>query len=443
MIERAVRLEMVAAAFRGQPLYGDDLTTLRAETAAARGENSVVRIKNYLSDCRENQKLLFCGFRGCGKSTELNFLARELEREGKFFVLPISVWDELDISKLEFLDILLLLIERLFEMADIRGSAPDRTRFELTVERILAESALFRVEEKGSSHRADLRVSGKVWPFLAELRKESKLSSTYRQEVRLKLEPRLGQLIDICNDFIRSVLLVNPENSESRRLCIIIEDLDKLPRERALSLFLNYSEHIRALDTFLILTLHPSVWFSHRFNELKSGYDKKFQLPMIKVRSKEGNVDVKGMDVLWDMVKRRMDVESLFEEPKSSLDRMIVQSGGVIRDLFNLIVDASMSARAESRSRISLADIEQAINNLRQDYGRNIAEFNDESGRRITPKEMYDTLVALEKDPARQAENTEVTNALRQSLCILEYNGEGWSAVHPLVHDILINKGVL
>jgi hypothetical protein len=51
-------------------------------------------------------------------------------------------------------------------------------------------------------------------------------------------------------------------------------------------------------------------------------------------------------------------------------------------------------------------------------------------------------LVEVAMDPTKKVNNTEEILDLRQNLCILGYNGDGWCDVHPLVKDILIERNL-
>lgn len=107
-----------------QPLREDDERFV--ETARARGNftyRSLLRPLSVdiatepwtLKGEPEQVYALFCGHRGCGKSTELRRLERRLHAPALFFVVFLDALEELDINNLQYSDILMALAKRLFE----------------------------------------------------------------------------------------------------------------------------------------------------------------------------------------------------------------------------------------------------------------------------------------------------------------------------------------
>lgn len=52
-------------------------------------------------------------------------------------------------------------------------------------------------------------------------------------------------------------------------------------------------------------------------------------------------------------------------------------------------------------------------------------------------------LVELARNSNKQVVNTEEVMHLRSNLCILTYNGQDWADVHPIVKELLQEKGLL
>lgn len=60
--------------------------------------------------------------------------------------------------------------------------------------------------------------------------------------------------------------------------------------------------------------------------------------------------------------------------------------------------------------------------------------------RFITSKEQFDRLIEIYEDPF--PENTDQTlSELLKTLSVIEYNGERWCGVHPVLVDFLREKG--
>jgi uncharacterized protein with NRDE domain len=122
---------------------------------------------------------------------------------------------------------------------------------------------------------------------------------------------------------------------------------------------------------------------------------------------------------------------------------MIRRSGGVIRDLFLLINEAADSAMDHDRTSMNMDDCENGFNRLRKDYDNNIADKRVGDKVLITADQYYATLAALMQSKEKKVDNTEAALDLRQNLSILGYNGKGWCDVHPIVKEILRERGKL
>ena len=178
-----------------EPLNADDERFVHTESA--RGAFSFNDLlKPYGVDPKTNEMRfvppgvysLFCGHRGCGKSTELRRLHARLERPELFFVVFLDVLKELDINNLSYTDVLLALAKTLIARIE---------KAQLTIAPVhlhkLEQWFSERIEklEKTKDYAAEIKagVTAKHGiPFLAELfaklTTSFKLGSTYKEEVR-------------------------------------------------------------------------------------------------------------------------------------------------------------------------------------------------------------------------------------------------------------------
>ena len=103
-----------------EPLQRDDPRFV--DTRPARGEFSYNSLFRYLGYDPKAQTLkiehqrrysMFCGHRGCGKSTELRWIEAELNHPEAFFVIFLDGVRELDNNNLQYADVLLALAQNL------------------------------------------------------------------------------------------------------------------------------------------------------------------------------------------------------------------------------------------------------------------------------------------------------------------------------------------
>ena len=78
-----------------------------------------------LRGARDRGYYLFCGHRGCGKSTELRRIRNELHAPDAYHVVFADAAQELDVNNLRYQDILLHLAGKLVEQLQAKGIGLD------------------------------------------------------------------------------------------------------------------------------------------------------------------------------------------------------------------------------------------------------------------------------------------------------------------------------
>jgi SpoVK/Ycf46/Vps4 family AAA+-type ATPase len=111
---QALKLDDVYYCFANKPLEIDELETYYVNTDKARGLIPMEKMKRILErNPGGSYKFLFAGYKGCGKSTELNRLQKELNQD--FIILNFSVLKELDILNINYIELFIALMKRLFD----------------------------------------------------------------------------------------------------------------------------------------------------------------------------------------------------------------------------------------------------------------------------------------------------------------------------------------
>lgn len=440
-IAYADSLTKIYQAFRNQPLSLEDLDRFYCDTTEARGENTRKRIARILrQDNGDNEQIILVGYKGCGKSTELKMLEQELASE--FLTLNISVYEELDSVHLNYIELFIVTMEKLFDTA-FKKELPIKEELLKSVQLWMASRELEEINEKYLGGEVETGAGFDLSYFLgffSKFRFAAKSSQQLKNTLKQNIEPKLGELIGHCNNLIADVRL-QLFKKEKKNLLIILEDLDKIPYDRAQELFFNYTPQLTQLRVNAIYTFPISLYYNVKFNLIKTYFTKTYELPMIKVHNIDGSDNADGMETMQQIVAARMNIDRLFAD-RSILTDMIRTSGGVLRDLFLLIGEAAESAMDHDREVVNTEDAQKALYRLRKDYDNNIAD-NRIGDVLFTAENYYLALQQLAENPLKRVENTEEILHLRQNLCILGYNGEGWCDVHPIVVNILKDRGRL
>lgn len=443
MLSRATNLEQIYQAFKGQPLTLMELETFYRNPVRARGGGDIRRrmariLRNSPST---SEHILFVGYKGCGKSTELNHLQKDIQDE--FLVINFSVQTELDPVHLNYIELFIVTMERLFNLAveqDIKISK----EYIANVQNWMQSKEIEEIINKYNlSVEGEAGLDGKIGiPFLHQFfykfKASAKSSQSLKETLKKNVEPRLSDLINHCNALIKEVE-EGVRKMGRKGIVIIIEDLDKIPIDRAQELFFNSTHQLVQLQTNVIFTFHVALYYSISYNNIRAYFTKTFELPMIKVTQKNGDKDDLGINIMKEIVDARMDTPALIES-EEVLVNMIRYSGGCIRDLFLMISDAADNALDNDRGQIIQDDFIHAFQRLKKDYESTIAD-NYSYDEPISVEDYYKTLINLYNDPNKKVDNTREVMDLRQNLCILGYNGEGWYDLHPIVREILKERG--
>ena len=115
-LKKANKIEEIFSAVMTQPISIEDMDQFYCNTDAARNNhstrNQLARVIRKNASIGNNAHILFVGYRGCGKSTELNHLQKDLQ--GEFMVLNYSVMKELDFQSINYIELFIVTMEKLF-----------------------------------------------------------------------------------------------------------------------------------------------------------------------------------------------------------------------------------------------------------------------------------------------------------------------------------------
>jgi hypothetical protein len=425
----------------------------RYELNAVRGEDHVKRLAQGLNRNHGVNyfKAFFMGHQGVGKSTELSRL--EIDIKGKFQVIRFSAINNLDPRNFKPLDIILTMMvdvaEQTSQSIDQKGAGQKISELRLqeiwgwfAVEKETIEQArLASVNiEGGAGVKAD-SWWGKILGLFAILKGEMKFTQGRKQEIVEHRFNRLPTLIEIANRLLDDCNALLRESTNKDWL-FIGEDFDKssIPRPVVEELFIGHADIFRKLRAHMIMTLPLSLYYSGRAPELPFSNDSCYVLPDTHVFDRQHQPNRAGRDALAEVLRVRMNLD-LFDADQ--MERLIVASGGNLRDLFALTRYAADTAELRQSQTIGAEDVHRAINNLRDDYQRRLGASPYDPVA-ISYQDKADRLLKVYEGQPQDQMIDAAIYALLQSRAVQELvNGEKWLGVHPLVVDILARQGLL
>jgi hypothetical protein len=206
-------------------------------------------------------------------------------------------------------------------------------------------------------------------------------------------------------------------------------------------LFLNYANVFQDLETHLIFTVPVALIYSGRVAQLPFAQDHVHTLPDTPVFRQDHSIHSEGRAALRSVLRARVSPD-LFEE--GQMERLIVASGGNLRDLFALVARAADNAilRPTPSGKVNAADASEAITLLRVAYERALGEspFDKEFGEPVPYADKATRLLEIyDGEPSAKIANP-VLHALLRARAVQEFNGTAWFGVHPLVLTILARQ---
>lgn len=427
-MKKAEDLRGILKVTKPKPLRGEEYNSFFIDTYSARGEDAASMLSDYfLSNCDSPQKVLFMGHRGSGKSTELYRMEKMLDDD--FKIINFSIREEIDTTDLEYSDLIFVILERLYEAAkkdeiEIDKNILDNLDQYWNSETIKEELLISKKDIEGKAE-----IKGGLWGlFSSSIKGVFKTGAETKKTIREFIRPQLNKLIQNTNDLISNISDKYRNNDKS--LLLIIEDLDKLDIEIAENLFLHRRNILTGLNIHIIYTFPIFLLYSEKFNTISEAFDHHQMLSMIKTNNRDGTAYNKGRETLRELVDKRIQ-PGLIEQ--QALDFIIEKSGGAIRHLLEMLLNATLLERSQNRDAetITLNSAQKAYSKIRSYFERCI-----ESKHITALKELYE---GKDGKPLQDDSLKEMLSCL----AVIEYNGDRWCGLHPAVKDYLKNKGVI
>ena len=424
---KAVKFEDMINVFSPFPLEGERYKEFYVDTSRIR--NVMDASKKIVNSLRYGinpyMKLLFMGHKGCGKSTEILHIAQELQ--DKYEVVTFSVAQEIEMSGIQYVDVIFTIMNQIIEFVSkndriqLKEDLMDRLiqywKSETVLQEVLTEKSGFNADAEGKLSLLSI--------ISANIKGVFQTGAETKREVRTAIEPKIGTLIRMINDSIRDIN-EQLQMQSGKEILLVIEDLDKLEIADARHIFVEHRKSLLTLQVKTIFSFPIYMVYTDDYSMIQDDFDECVLYSMIKVANKDKTDNEEGINILKEVVYKRMD-RSLIQD--DTLTYMIRKSGGALRDLFQMLSDAAfLKLEGGSREPIGQLEAEIAVSGLKSKYQRY-----------ISTSEQMERLIQIYLDPIPEQTDS-ILSSLLKSLSVIEYNGERWCGVHPILVDFLKEK---
>lgn len=410
----------------GDPLYVelDDGTPVRGGD----GTSCIDELERTIlfSDRTRPTCQLFTGFRGTGKTTELNRLRARFDANKAFGAHTLSVDFEeyidpyVPISITDVLRVLAYSFDRAAAVAEKKD--PDaqpgyaRRFFEF----------LTRTE-------VDLKEIG-FEAYGSSLMLELKNNPTFRQKVESALALRFQPFAREARETIAQAVVRLRDATGAQRIIMLVDGLEKLRPVReedrpvvenaVESLFVQHASWLR-VPCDVIYTF--PLWLRFRATPLGALYDREpYVLPMVRVTEKDGPDFEPGLAKLCEIVRKRIDDDRVFGplqgEIPPVLREVLRASGGYPRDLLRMVRELLWTAK---KLPLTPTDTARILSRIGESYAQAI---------RSPDAELLAEIARTHALPTGDGGRLAAFGRLLDQWLILAYrNGHEWYDLHPLV----------
>ncbi|HRQ38685.1 MAG TPA: AAA family ATPase [Chloroflexota bacterium] len=387
-----------------------------------RGSNLHKRISRRLRSAESAHKhshIALSGHRGCGKSTELNRIMDQARQDG-YLPLYCVVNEMADPNEVGFGDVFMLMLRLLddaFREDPHLKPLPDKT--------VKVVTDWFRevthVEEKeleraiSYSGEVSLGPETPLAKILFGLNVLRKSTGKQREEIKRAVEKypyQLRQNLNLLLDDARQ----QAQKAYPRGFLFILDNLDRYPPEMIDEAVLKQGELYNGVFAHIIFVVPISLLYKPPGETVEDRFEPE-TMPMITVypRGQAEQTNVVACDALAEAIYKRVDA-NLFATPL--LAREIARlSGGCPRDLLRLVKEALL----ESDGQVNGYAVQRAASIVRAEMARKLNQTH------------YAALAKVFLDGTIDADET--GNFLLFRRAALEYNGDRWVGVHPLLWE--------
>jgi hypothetical protein len=342
----------------GHPRGADPIADLRA----------IIELGESGTTCQ-----LFSGFRGSGKSTELQRLTEELQSLG-FPVLLVRAADMINLHQpLEPADLLVAVSAAVAETVERLSETNPASR-----------SLLVRIGQFFANTEVDLKevgvgvgvAGGGVSVDVAKLKLELIKNPSFKARVQKALRHRFVQFESEFRQFMAEAKGLVAAAGGGRSPVLIVDDLEKVrgtgPDQDIIQrgmeqIFWQFDRALHVDGWHTIWTAPPYLQLVN--GELANHYDGSVVLPMVRIwDNDEGRTpDDHGLRAMRSCLRKRGGIDDLFLR-EELLDQLIMASSGHLRALLRLLQDAVREAFKQPDPSVPLN--EPKIESIADDYER-------------------------------------------------------------------------
>jgi len=396
------------------PLEGESMRQFYASRPAHASIDFL--INELLIDPSSDDKTLFTGHRGSGKTTELARLETCLSETHT--VIRFDIERRVNLGDVDYADLLLALGLEVYRHSQMIDVKLDEKKVEDL--RFWYETYVLEEDEK---RRFKTEAGAGLNALIGNVSLKLSTELPRRLTVRREAHANLSNLIERLND-----LLQNFQEKTDRRVLVIVDGLDKVYHLGKVSdLFINGINALVAPQCRIIYTIPFALYNTNDFQQVRLSFSRNVVLSNVKVWEKDDGACDEGREFLKRVLEKRL-AENVISN--SAKELLVESCGGLIKEMIALARNSVVKALTKRGAGgcIEAEDVEYAARQVRNTYSGLLTEEHYKELWRINCGGVF-----LNGPLARE---------LLHNLSLLQYNGnDAWWAVHPIIRPLVLNWG--
>ncbi len=378
------------------------------------------------------KKILFTGFRGTGKTTELQKIQKELTGPSAYYTVFVALESELEMTNFHYEDFFIMLILKLARNINKDDKLKHNAHFlDSIIEDWISEKEVIKEIEKEAKMQGEVSTGGGfnlLNFFKTDFNIKSALAfgTKAATKIRKNIKDNLNQVIEKFNKALEEIRPTISKNKRGKDILFIIDGLEKAPYLEYEKLIVKNAHAIFDINAHILTTVPINAQYLAEIWAEQSKFEI-FIFPVIKVDNFYNRL------LMTEVITRRIDKETFFDnkiikrkvgneylENYEVLDYIVRMSGGVLRQLFHIVRYVLLYSVEEKLTTAKAKD-------LLRDYGRRMYETLNSNQKKILEefKEGKRDLTPADKDDG----------ILLFNLFILKYNDSFY--LNPLIEQFI------
>jgi hypothetical protein len=383
---------------------------------------------NYKANAGNKTLLFLGGMRGTGKTSELLRYEKNLHRPECLFVVFCRLDEDLNLNDLEYMDILILQLEKL----------TDKLKSEnITVDTGTVESLYKWFDQQTKEVRGNTKLEGQVGAgigakkegllasllgLFAELKFSVTAGTERTTSLRRVLKNNFTHFSHRVNEFIEVATRAVRDAGKGQDILFIIDGLEKtLTADTRRKIVIDEANKIRQIKANMLFVLPIELMKERPFLRQLTEFVTAF--PNIKIQDREENDQPDSFQRLLEFIYKRVDQNLFADNENDALVKKIIRySGGNPRELLRVLSYANFFAD-EQLGKINREALDKGLKKLANETVEYLTQPEFDK-----LKELYKNNKAKLQTPYDKTIDTLIENVI-----VYEYNDGTFKRANPVI----------